>query len=357
MQYDMQGQSKFITYTQFLYVEKIFYWEIAMLSKKENLMETIKGGKPDRFVKQYEFLNMIAEAAFSMRGIPMIPSPISKDLWGITWNFMEGQIGGFPVHDDEHVVIKDITEWKKYVKKPSIPTDDESWAAAIAHANAIDREDEFVTAMYAPGVFEMTHHLMKMENALMAFYEEPEAMHELIDYIAEFELELAEQTIAHLHPDALFHHDDWGSQISSFLSPEMFDEFLVPAYKKIYGYYKENGVKLIVHHSDSYAANLVPAMIEMGIDIFQGVMNTNNIPELIKKYGGQISFMGGLHSGQLDFPEWTPEVIAKEVERACRENGKLFYIPCITHGGPMSHFPGVYEEINKQIERMSKEMF
>ena len=57
-----------------------------MLSKKENLMETIKGGKPDRFVKQYEFLNMIAEAAFSMRGIPMIPSPISKDLWGITWN-------------------------------------------------------------------------------------------------------------------------------------------------------------------------------------------------------------------------------------------------------------------------------
>ena len=37
-----------------------------------------------------------------------------------------------------------------------------------------------------------------------------------------------------------------------FLSPEMFREFFVPAYKKIYGFWKENGVELIVHHSDSY---------------------------------------------------------------------------------------------------------
>lgn len=191
----------------------------------------------------------------------------------------------------------------------------------------------------------------------MAFYEEPEAMHELINYITEFELEFAEILIDRIHPDALFHHDDWGSQISSFLSPSMFQEFFVPAYKKIYGYYKANGVELIVHHSDSYAANLVPAMIEMGIDIFQGVMNTNNIPELINNYGRQISFMGGLHSGELDFPDWTPERIAEDVERACKANGKSFYIPCITHGGAMSHFPGVYEEIDKQIDKMSKEMF
>ena len=54
----------------------------------------------------------------------------------------------------------------------------------------------------------------------------------------------------------------------------MFEEFLLPAYKDIYGCYKENGVELIVHHSDSYAATLVPYMIEMGIDIWQGVMTT-----------------------------------------------------------------------------------
>ena len=32
----------------------------------------------------------------------------------------------------------------------------------------------------------------------------------------------------------------------------------------------------LVHHSDSYAATLVPSMIEMGIDVWQGCMETNN---------------------------------------------------------------------------------
>lgn len=329
-----------------------------MLTKRENLLETINGGKPDRFVKQYEYLNQIAEAAFSMQGIPFVPvEGFPVDQWGITWRFPKGQIGGFPVHDEEHKVIKDITQWEKYVKKPTVPTSKESWEPAIAHAKSVDREEEFVTAMYAPGVFEMTHHLMGMEDALMAYYEEPEAMEGLLDLITQYELEIAEMTIDRLRPDALFHHDDWGSQISSFMSPEMFEEFILPRYKKIYGFYKANGVELIVHHSDSYAANLVPHMIDMGIDIWQGVMRTNNIPELIDTYGKDISFMGGLHSGELDFPDWTPEFIAKDVERACREYGKIYYIPCITHGGPMSHFPGVYEEINKQIDRMSKELF
>lgn len=328
-----------------------------MLTKRQNLIETIKGGNPDRFVNQYEFLNMIPEASFTLGGIPVAPGQINKDAWGVTWNFMEGQIGPFPMHDDEHKVVKDITQWRKYVIKPTLPTDDESWAPAIAHANSVDRNEEFVAAMYAPGVFEMTHHLMGMEDALMALYEEPEAMHELIDYITDFELEYAEMVIDKIHPDALFHHDDWGSQISSFLAPDMFEEFFLPAYKKIYGFYKANGIEIIVHHSDSYAANLVPFMIEMGMDVWQGVMKTNNIPELIEKYGGSITFMGGLHSGEIDFPGWTIENCAKHVEDACKINGKKFFIPCLTMGGPDSAFPGVYDEVSKLIDKMSKEMF
>ncbi len=137
----------------------------------------------------------------------------------------------------------------------------------------------------------------------------------------------------------------------------MFEEFFLPAYKKVYGYYKEHGVELIIHHSDSYAATLVPYMIEMGIDIWQGVMNSNNIPELIKKYGGQITFMGGVDSAAVDYEGWTKEVVHKEVERACRECGKHYFIPNASQGLPMSTFPGVYEALSEEIDNMSKVMF
>jgi hypothetical protein len=98
-------------------------------------------------------------------------------------------------------------------------------------------------------------------------------------------------------------------------------------------------------------------MIEIGIDVFQGCLQSNNVPELIKKYGGQISFMGDLNNGVLDVPNWTPELIRREVERACRTNGKLYYIPCLTAGGPGSSYPGVFDAVNEEIERMSQEMF
>jgi len=325
-----------------------------MLTKRQNLIETIRGGNPDRFVKQYEFLNMIMEIPL---GVEFNYGQTWKDHWGITWQWPEGQLGMFPVHGKGLKVIKDITDWKNSVTIPPIETSDEAWAPAIAHANAIDRNEEFVAAFFAPGIFEMTHHLMSMEDALMALYEEPEDMHDLIDALTEYELAFAKVIVEKIHPDAILHHDDWGSQISSFVSPAMFEEFFLPAYKKIYGFYKANGVELIVHHSDSYAANLVPYMIEMGIDIWQGVMNTNNIPELIKEYGGKISFMGGIHSGLVDFPGWTPEIVADNVEKACKVNGKKYFIPCQTSGLPIESFEGVYETINKEIDRMSKEIF
>ena len=98
-------------------------------------------------------------------------------------------------------------------------------------------------------------------------------------------------------------------------------------------------------------------MIEMGIDIWQGVVSTNNIPELIEKYGGKISFMGGIDNGKVDVPDWTPELIREHVEKVCRECGKLYFIPNTTMGGPESTFPGVYETVSKEIDRMSKIMF
>ncbi len=325
-----------------------------MLTKKQNLLETIKGGNPDRFVNQYEFMEIIMEAPKRVR--PVKGETILNE-WGITYSWPEDQIGPFPVHDDEHRVLKDITKWKEIVKVPSVEFSDEIWAPAIEHANAVDRDDKFVAVFYASGNFEMTHMLMGMEDAMMGLYEEPECMHELIDCLIDYEIRYAEQIIERIKPDALFHHDDWGGQIATFLSPDMFNEFYLEPYKRAYKFWRDNGIELIVHHSDSYAATLVPSMIDMDIDIWQGVMSTNNTPELVKQYGPQISFMGDLDSGPLDVKDWSKEAIYAAVEKTCTTCGKQYFIPCLTQGGPGSSFPGVYDCASEAINEMSKKMF
>ena len=336
-----------------------------MLTKRQNLLETIRGGNPDRFVNQYEafvcqdtiFGMILGDPVQAASTYPVPGGQATVNAWGVTIAWPEGMPGPFPVHDDKHKVLKDITKWEKVVKAPKLDYPQKEWDKFIPGVKAIDRNEVFAIAFIAPGVFEQLHYLMGMDDCLINFYEEPEAMKELIEYISAWEVGYAKLLCKNFHPDAVFHHDDWGSHNSSFISPQMFEEFILPAYKKIYGYYKTHGVELIVHHSDSYAANLVPFMIEMGIDIWQGCVTTNNVPELVKKYGGKISFMGDMDNGVLDREDWSREVVAREVRRACETNGKFYYIPCLTMGGPGSTYPGVYEAVSEEIDKMSKEMF
>ena len=143
----------------------------------------------------------------------------------------------------------------------------------------------------------------------------------------------------------------------TFISPEMFREFIKPAYKKIYSAWRELGVELIIHHGDSYAATLVPDMIDVGIDIWQGVLVSNDVPALVRQYGGKISFMGGIETEKVEHDGWTREEVREEVRRACTECGKLYYIPSICQGGPGSVYPGVYEAISQEIDAFSGEYF
>lgn len=326
---------------------------------KENFLATIRGEKAERYVNQYSYMALIFDPVmWAITGMPFTMNPGERVVngWGVTVDFQMGAPGPMPVHNDELTVLKDITEWKDVVKAPNVVLGDAAWEEAVKQAEAVDRDEYLVTCFTAPGIFEKSHYLMGMEETFINLYDEPECLKELFEFLADWEIELAKEQIKYLHPDAVFHHDDWGSQISSFMSPEMFDEFLTPAYKRVYDFYKENGC-IVIHHSDSYAANLVPSMIKMGIDVWQGCLSTNNIPELIKEYGGQISFMGGLDSTQADHVNWSPEEVSRIVEKACRENGTKYYIPCNTMGGPGSIYPGVYEAMTAEIDRMSTIMF
>jgi len=226
---------------------------------------------------------------------------------------------------------------------------------SFARAKIVTRS--YKATLVAPGLFEEIHYLCSMDEALLNYMVSPDEVSDLIKYLTDWELELAEGICSHLHPDAIFHHDDWGGGTQSFLRPSMFEDFFLDAYKQIYGYYHDHGVEFIFHHSDSYAADLVQAMIEMGIDVWQGCMHSNDVPTLIKQYGGRIGFMGEIDNKAVDFEGWTQENcrrVAREAMDAC---GKDYFIPCIIQGGPGSVFSGVYLALCDEIDRYNSELY
>ncbi|MDO4740125.1 MAG: uroporphyrinogen decarboxylase family protein [Eubacteriales bacterium] len=327
-----------------------------MLTAKQNLIETIRGGKPDRFVNQYEALHLMpVPHMMHMHG--RREGNLAINAWGVASMATEGTPGFMPVHTPERIVVKDIENWREYVRAPKVHISQEEWDGFRARFETIDRTKAFAALMVAPGLFEQTHNLCSMVEALVNYIDNPQEMHDLIRYLTDWELEIAEEICTQLHPEAIFHHDDWGTEDRTFLRPEMFAEFFVEPYKQIYSYYHDHGVQLIVHHCDSYAASLVPYMIEMGIDIWQGCMHSNDLPELISKYGGKISFMGEIDNKQVDFTGWSEQDCRTAAQQAMQRCGRAHFIPCITQGLPGSVYPGAYAALAKQIDSLNSETF
>lgn len=329
-----------------------------MLTPRENLLQIIQGGKPEYLMDQRSYLGAVFDPIITDAvGFCEVGQTI-KNAWGATITWSEGQPGPYPSDTAETRVIKDIEQWKDAVipPDPASYTEDD-WTPYMEAAAKVDRSQQFVTVEMPQGIFEKIHYLAGMEDTLCAFMEYPDEMHELIDYMVDWELKVAQIQLERFQPDALFHADDFGTQIGTLFSREVMQEFLVPAYQKLYGFWKDNGVQLIVHHNDAYSAPFVPEFIDMGIDIWQGPVTENDLPALVKEYGGRISFQGGIDNGKFDVKDWSYDKIRDHVKALVESTGTLYMIPSFTSAAPGSAFPGAYEAASKAIAEVSQELF
>lgn len=331
-----------------------------MLTPKENLLESLKfkQGKPVCLNNSFTMFRGIAgDPVFRLVRGNRIRGTESYDQWGTKILFPEDAPAAVPLVTPENQVIKDITEWRKYVKVPDLVGKcSEGWETAIENEKAIDHEKYLTMVVMGTGIFEQLHMLMTFEDTLMNMLLEPEAMKELIDVICDYRLTYMKLIVEHLHPDCIVSHDDWGSRTSLFFSVDTWRELFREPYRKLYSYLHSQNV-IVMHHGDSYMEPLVHDMAEIGVDIWQGVLNTNNIPKICEEVGDRMLLMGGVDS-VIDRADATEEEIRKETRRACVEYGDLpGFWPGITYGGPGTIYPEVEKIVIDEIRRYNIEKY
>lgn len=330
-----------------------------MLTQRENVLETIKkGGKPDRLANCYTAFRPIAgDPVFQYVRGNRVRGSNSYDRWGTYIAFPEDQPAAVPIVTAENQVIKDIENWKEYVKVPDLRANcSEGWELAKQNKAAIDASEYLSMTVMGTGIFEQLHMLMTFEDSLCNLLIYPDEMHALIEAITEYRLEYMKLIVENLRPDAILSHDDFGSQTSLFMAPDVWREFFKEPYRRLYDYLHANGI-LVIHHADSYCEPIVEDFVEIGIDIWQGVLPTNNIEAITKQLDGRMALMGGIDS-VIDQGETAEAEIRAEVRRACNEYGGLpHFIPSHTYGGPGSIFPHVEPIIFDEIERYNRERF
>ena len=123
------------------------------------------------------------------------------------------------------------------------------------------------------------------------------------------------------HVDAVFIcGTDFGTQDSSFCSPETFDELYAPYYKKINNWIHTNTRWKTFKHSCGAVEPFMEHFIDSGFDIINPVqVNAAGMdPVLLKeKYGDRLIFWGGGVDTQKVLPFGTPEEVKAHVLKEC----------------------------------------
>ena len=321
------------------------------MTAAEIFKELIKvDGKPERQLLQYEALKIIFDNPMDayLRGECRVFGE-SRDRWGTVILFPEDAPGAMPHITPETKVCPDITHWRDYCHAPDLVANcSNGWERTLELCDQARAEGKLATCLMGTGIFEQCHFLMGFEDTLTNLYEHPQEMHELIDYITDYRILYAKMVIEHMHPDAIVSHDDWGAKDSLFMKADMWREFFKEPYRRFYSYIKSQGV-YIVHHADSYLVPIVEDMVELGIDVWQGVLPENDIPALQYQLQGRMTLMGGIGAA-IDRKDATEEEIRAYVSKALKEYcpGGHF-IPSITYGAPGTVYRHVDPIIDSEI--------
>jgi uroporphyrinogen decarboxylase len=182
--------------------------------------------------------------------------------------------------------------------------------------------DSFIVGNLGWGLFERSWNLRGFENILMDAITNPDFFEEALDKLMNLYLAFVEYT-ADLPVDGILFGDDWGDQRGIIIGPKRWRKFLKPRWAKIYEAVHRHG-KIVMHHSCGSVADILPDVIEIGMDVLESVQPEAagmNPYELKAKWGDKISFWGALGSQSI-LPFGTPDEIKAEVRHLKAEVGR-----------------------------------
>jgi uroporphyrinogen decarboxylase len=170
------------------------------------------------------------------------------------------------------------------------------------------------------GIFEQPCRTVGMEQFMMSMLTAPEFSSRLVDGITDIYIESVDRYLSQVGEliDVFTFWDDVATQQGWMISPQSYIDVIKPRQMKLFAAIKERADVKILYHGCGAVYELIPHLIEIGVDIINPVqVNAEGMDSARLKtaYGNDIVFWGGGVDTQKVLPFGTPEQVRDEVKR------------------------------------------
>ena len=256
-----------------------------------------------------EDIIMLKDSSFftwgkKVSGVRYRKDETAVDEWGCEWRAAEDGVVG----EVKKPLLTDISEVKKLQPPYDVlETIDER------EVNRLCKDtDLFVIAWTTVRPFERMQFLLGPEELYPELLYGSKYLYRLMKSLHDFflaELRLWCSTDV----DAVSFMDDWGSQNSMLVSPELWRRLFRPLYREYCELIHAAG-KHVFFHSDGFIEPIFPDLIEIGVDAVNSQLFCMNIEDLGRKYKGRITFWGEIDRQRI-LPFGTKQQVSDAIRR------------------------------------------
>jgi len=190
--------------------------------------------------------------------------------------------------------VKSMDDWLKIKPWYEFSEDrlgDEWQSIAVDHL----QRDRAVTVAI-PGGFDEPRQLLGEEEICVAYYEQPELIHDILDTIGDTAFKVLERVSAEARIDILCVHEDMAGKSGPLAGPAQIEEFIAPYYRKCWDLLQDRGARLFEQDSDGDINPVIDAFLEAGVNCMLPMEPAAgmDIVTLREKYGTRLSWIGGI---------------------------------------------------------------